>query len=168
MTQTHASGISIPEAIHQTCGENYMEWSDALLTGVESIDTEHKELLKRANDFCVALNSLIPRSDLLKALHSLDSYFKTHIQSEEEFLARCRYPRIRKHIKLHESLLDNIKNMSGFIENNTVNPFTADFIAQATSAWLLDHIRLHDRDIGAYVRSRSEEVFSGDTASCAL
>jgi hemerythrin len=145
-----------------------MEWSETLLTGVESIDAEHMELVKRANEFCVALKSLIPKSELLNALHSLATFYKAHIKSEEEFLARCRYPRIRKHMKLHESLLDNIKNISGFIESNAVNPFTADFIAQATSAWLLDHIRLHDRDIGAYIRSRGEDVYSRGEASCAL
>lgn len=143
-----------------------MEWSDTLLTGVECIDAEHMVLVKKAAEFSVALKSLIPKSDLLTSLHQMESAIRTHIRSEEEFLARIRYPRIRKHIKLHESLISNLQNMAGFIENNDVNPFTADFIAQATSTWLVDHIRLHDREIGVF--SRAKALYQESAASCGV
>jgi hemerythrin-like metal-binding protein len=136
--------------------EEGMEWSDKLLLGVEPIDSEHIELIRQASAFGDALKGIHAKSEIIALLESLVKYAEMHRQNEEGLLLRLKYPHYKKHLSIHESLFDNLYKMCGFIERNSMNPFTSDFIADTTSAWFMDHIRLYDRDIGNYIRSMDE------------
>ncbi len=61
-----------------------IEWTDDLKTGDFVIDSEHKRLLKAANELVEACSKGKGRDELVRATDFLSYYTKTHFSHEEE------------------------------------------------------------------------------------
>ena len=77
-------------------------FDDNLVTGNNTIDTQHKELINRIRNFVVACQNGDSKVKAIKMLDYLDEYTDFHFKEEEELQEKAGYPERGKHHEKHE------------------------------------------------------------------
>ncbi len=130
-----------------------MEWSDSLSIGVEAVDNQHKELIKRANGFFEVMKTGGGKDQVLQVLDFLSGYVVKHFRDEEMIQIRYRYPGYEAHRKMHQDFVEDVKRLRAELEQNGVTVASSSMVALTLSNWLVTHITMQDRLIGKHVKS---------------
>ena len=124
-----------------------IEFDDNLITGNEMIDTQHKELIERTNQFLAKLEEHVGRVDAIKMLDYLDEYVEFHFGEEEKLQEEIGYPGLAEHKELRHTvkeLYDMLDEEEGpseaFVKQVEVNVVD----------WLVRHIQGFDRSVAEY------------------
>ena len=72
-------------------------FDDNLITGNDTIDTQHEELINRIQQFVAVCESGDGKVKAIKMLDYLDEYTNFHFQAEEELQKKVSYPELAKH-----------------------------------------------------------------------
>ena len=131
-----------------------MEWSDNLSIGVDAVDNQHKELIKRANSFFDAMKAGSGKEEILKVLDFLGGYVVTHFHDEEMLQVRYQYPGYEAHKKIHADFVEEVKRMRADIEKNGLTLATNSMVAMTLSNWLVSHITMQDRLVGRHIKAQ--------------
>lgn len=129
-----------------------MEWTESLSVGVDAIDSQHKELIKRVNHFYVALKSENGKAETLKVLDFLSSYVVTHFRDEEGLQVKYNYPKYSEHRKMHQDFIETVKDVKTEIQKGGVTTASSTMIAMTVTNWLVNHISIQDKDIGKHIK----------------
>lgn len=122
-------------------------WSKQLETGFESVDTQHKRLVKLVNELHRAMKNRAGAKEAGRILNELATYTKTHFAFEEEFFEKYKYPAIEQHKKAHKDLVDKVTSFSNDFNQGKAG-LSMDLM-NFLSSWLRDHIMKTDM---AYVK----------------
>ena len=130
-----------------------MEWAENLSVGVDSIDGQHKELIKKTNEFTQAMKAGSGKQEVLKIMDFLAQYVVTHFRDEEALQIRSNYPKYQEHRKIHMDFIADVERMRKEIEGSGMTVATNLMVGSTLSNWLITHITRHDRELGAYIRN---------------
>lgn len=86
----------------------YIKWKDDLSVGLESIDTQHKELFHLINAFYNRIVEKTGKDSIMKAIIDMENYTIEHFSFEEMMMKRAGYPNIQEHIKEHEKFRETV------------------------------------------------------------
>ena len=132
-----------------------IEWTDDLKTGDFIIDSEHKRLLKAANDLVDACSKGKGRDELVRATDFLSYYTKTHFSHEEELIEKNAYPEkeSKLHKEWHKGYISEIEELSAKLKNE--GP-TVVIMAEVNNklSILLTHIRTLDLKLAKYIQEK--------------
>lgn len=128
-----------------------MEWSQSLEIGVEEVDEQHKELVHRVNEFYAAIKENKSKEEALRILKYLSSYVVVHFADEERLQVKYNYPGYLEHKKIHTDFIKTVKELTQEVEKDGVGTMTFASIATTLSNWLINHISMQDKKIGAYL-----------------
>jgi hemerythrin len=131
-----------------------MQWAENLSVGVASVDMQHKELINRTNEFTQAMKSGGGKDEVLKIMDFLAQYVVTHFRDEEALQIRYNYPKYQEHRKLHLDFVADVERMRKDIAQNGMTIATSIMVSSTLSNWLITHITRHDRELGAFIRSK--------------
>lgn len=84
-----------------------LEWHQGLSVGVEAIDAEHRQILRRMRQLATALIAERPQ-EFRGALKFLQDHLVEHFANEELWMSDAGYPGTREHVRLHADLLDRV------------------------------------------------------------
>jgi hemerythrin len=117
-------------------------WSDEMSVGIETLDADHKELIRLINrlaDDEVRRN----HTTLGEVVNKLMDYVAYHFEREEEFLEEKGYPALAHHAELHEGMNkyvgDLIRSRRAAFQGppgKEIHDYLAD--------WLKSHILIED------------------------
>ena len=82
-------------------------WSDEYNVNVGTIDAQHQEMLKLANNLHASAESGEDKDNLHDMLSKLVDYTRMHFATEEELMKKHDYPDYRRHHKEHRILLQH-------------------------------------------------------------
>lgn len=121
--------------------------------GIPQIDDEHQKLFECLDVLMLTVNT--PRSDARTAeiLNSLQTYSKTHFESEEGLMQACNYPGMAAHKQEHLAFIDKIEKFqeqASCKQANTAQQMTAYLIQ-----WLTAHISNSDKKLARHIRTSS-------------
>ena len=94
-----------------------IEFDDTLITGNETIDTQHKELISRIKQFVDTCEK--EENSKIKAIKMLDyltEYTNFHFSEEEKLQEEIGYPGLKEHKEKHEEFKKNLKELDAFLE----------------------------------------------------
>lgn len=126
-------------------------FDETLVTGNETIDSQHKELFNKINKL---LDSCEIGNDKLTAVKTLDylaDYTDFHFSEEEKLQEDIEYPGIKEHKAEHEKLRNVVKELYEMLEEEE-GPSDA-FVEQVNRnviEWLYGHIKSFDRSVAEY------------------
>ncbi len=126
-------------------------FDDSLITGNEMIDTQHKELIDRTNQFLIKVENGASRAEAIQVLDYLAEYVEFHFGEEERFQEEIEYPGIAEHKQKHEELRQTVKDLTNMLDEED-GPSEA-FVKQVESKvvdWLVRHIQSFDRSVAEY------------------
>jgi len=126
-------------------------WSEKYATGIELIDTQHKELVKLTNELykaCLDGREAV-QSVFKDALSHMVDYVRFHFTAELELLARINYPHYAEHKKQHDELVQKILDASKTYSGG--KKFIANKFVRTLRDWVFGHIAIFDQEYAAYV-----------------
>ena len=98
-------------------------FDDNLVTGNNTIDTQHKELIDRIRNFVVACQNGDSKVKAIKMLDYLDEYTDFHFKEEEELQEKAGYPERGKHHEKHEEFKKSIQDFFHVLPGDIVQVF---------------------------------------------
>lgn len=85
-------------------------FDDNLITGNKTIDTQHKELIERIQNFVTACQNGDSKLKAIKMLDYLDEYTNFHFKEEEKLQQNAGYPEYENITKNMKSLKRQFRN----------------------------------------------------------
>lgn len=133
----------------------YIEFDENLITGNDTIDTQHRELIDRIRQFVAVCESSEGRLKSVKMLDYLEDYTNFHFGEEEQLQERVNYPELRQHREKHAEFKRSLGELREFLEESE-GP-TDDFVKQVEKNvvdWLFNHIKTFDRSVAEFIYMR--------------
>jgi diguanylate cyclase (GGDEF)-like protein/hemerythrin-like metal-binding protein len=128
--------------------EDWVLFDDSHRVGVASIDGQHIELVRRVNHINRVIRSNPGDPELRGLFQALIGYAAEHFAYEESLMTAHGYPEAAGHVLQHAHLTRELKEVLERFE-----PGDELRLLQTTKDWLMGHIQLADRPLGAYLRS---------------
>lgn len=126
-----------------------------LVTGNQTIDDQHKELIKRIQDFFHACQKGDSRVKAIKMLDYLDEYTEFHFGEEEKLQKEAGYPELAKHQEKHEEFRKTIQGLYDYLnEYEGPNEQFVKLVQERVVEWLFGHIKTFDRSVAEFIHMR--------------
>jgi len=126
-------------------------WDGGLETGLEEIDGQHRVLIDTFNRIAAAVGKGDTNRDELEGILAfLRDCALLHFQTEQELMARHRYPRETEHRRLHSDLVREMEAvLEGFHRGEKpLTPVTLEYLDE----WIVRHIREEDLRLAEFLR----------------
>lgn len=132
-----------------------MQWSTSLATGVDLIDQQHQELIRRINQLLEACTQGKGKEAVGETLNFLEDYVKTHFSAEEKLQRDHHYPEYPAHKQLHDEFIQDVSRLKQEFANEGATLRLVAVINRRVVDWLTQHIMKVDKALAAFVKSRS-------------
>ena len=124
--------------------------------GVFEIDQQHRELVRRFNQFAAAVESGSNEKAVYDMLIFMRGYCYIHFEAEEELMRQVGYPGMAAHVHEHREFIGK-----HFWLNESLRVGAVD-IAQETAEylenWIANHVTVEDKKIGEYICSEVQRL----------
>ncbi|MCS7306671.1 MAG: bacteriohemerythrin [Thermoguttaceae bacterium] len=121
-----------------------ISWDDSLLTGIPTVDAQHKELFRQVNAFHAAMLQGKAREELGKLLDFLGRYTQQHFFDEERFMEQYRCVAAATNKAAHQTLLKRFVELRQRFDQEKTNVQVVMDIYRELSDWLVNHVKAVD------------------------
>ncbi|MEI7745444.1 MAG: hemerythrin family protein [Chloroflexota bacterium] len=115
-----------------------------MATGVDSVDSQHKQLIAMINGLVHALEAGDPGPAVGGALSQLQNYTKTHFAHEERCMMQISCPVARVNELAHATFLRSVDEFAGEFGRTGPTRALAFKLEGSMSSWLKTHIASTD------------------------
>ncbi len=129
----------------------FVEWCGLFLIGHATIDRQHQELFKIANNLYKEVDGGFNKKLTIETLSQLIQYAQKHFRAEEGLAERFGFPEeiLATHKKTHEKLVMDIFQLNDDIETGKVKSMYD--IEKFITNWLVLHILIEDKKYRDYL-----------------
>lgn len=138
---------------------SYLAWTDALNTGIEVIDNQHRRIVEMINQLHDA-NQGHSREAVGEVIENLVDYTLSHFAFEESLMEDAGYEFLRAHKRVHELF---IKRVSEFKMRFQAGEDVAVDLNGLLSRWLFNHIKSDDSAYVGAVRGNMQTITQDKT-----
>jgi hemerythrin len=137
-------------------------WDDKFATGIQLIDSQHKELFSLTNElFHACLGGDETLHDVFKeTMGRMVDYVRFHFGVEQEMLQRIKYPDYQEHKKQHDTLVRNI--LVSVKEYNEGKKLVPNQFVRTLRDWILSHIAHTDKLYVFYIVNQKKKGLLSD------
>jgi len=139
-----------------------VEWDEKYVTGIELIDSQHKELFSLTNELfraCLGGNEEL-KEVFKETMGQMVEYVRFHFGAEQVLLQRINYPDYQEHKKQHDILVrDILEAVSGYSKGEK---FVPNQFVRTMRDWILSHIALSDKRYAAYIADQKKKGLLSD------
>lgn len=148
----HFLGINMKSRKYRKEDHMKFAWEDSLLLGVSEMDSEHKELIEKANVLFEALGDPSKSSEvILDTLDYLAIYVVKHFNSEEKLQKQYNYPGYKEHHQIHEDFKQEVALLVKDIKDNGLSITKKIAVNKMLIKWLQNHIGVEDKKLAAHI-----------------
>lgn len=133
-----------------------LNWDNNLLTGVQSIDNQHKELFNRIDKLLEAMKEGKAKNEITKTLDFLEEYVIKHFSEEEMIQKKNDYPKYDTQHKEHEEFKSELRKLRGTFESSGTSALLVLNVQKEMTNWWKKHISSLDKDLGKYLIENSK------------
>lgn len=134
--------------------ERTVQWSEALATGIHTIDQQHFELLSRINDLISLHQAGQSTRALDEFLPGLKTYVLFHFAEEERLLARAAGGTAfeKQHLAQHREIATEIETQCQLRSTHSDSDIAKD-LGNYLESWFISHIADADQQLARQVRA---------------
>lgn len=129
-----------------------IDFDPILLTGVDEIDRQHRELFARVGALLEASKSRRSREHVLRTLEFLGEYVVEHFDAESRQMERSGYPLREAHEAEHRQFVKEIETLRLELATEGPSSLFSIRVGNRVTEWLREHIYRTDRRLGAWLR----------------
>jgi len=118
---------------------DFIKWEDSYSVGVETIDLQHKILIKLLNDFEKEINTA-GNDEIMSLIKALLNYGGYHFETEENYL--IKHSDLDSHKSEHKLFVDKLLSLEQGLKNG--KNVSEDMLGFLVS-WLKNHILKTDK-----------------------
>ena len=133
-------------------------WSDDLATGIPWIDTQHKNIITRANDFLDAVSQGRGKKEIDKAVKLLETFAYTHFETENKYMLQYKYPDYKLHKAQHEKYIKVIETLKMEYDIQVLSPDFIRKIKTVLLSYLQNHIEKFDKPLADFLRKSKQQT----------
>lgn len=126
-------------------------WTEDFITGIESIDDQHRHLVDLVNKFEEASRRGRGSRVMTDILNDLVGYTQEHFAHEERIMSESGFPASREHIARHRQLLQKVERFQYEFENEG-RRVTAE-VRDLLRYWINSHILQDDMAYAKHLKS---------------
>lgn len=134
-----------------------LNWDNSLLTGIESIDDQHKELFNRMNQLVLAMKEGKGKDEVIKSLDFLEEYVIKHFDEEEKIQKKNNYPKFSLQHAQHEEFKKELKQLRMVFETTGISALFVINMQQKMGQWWKNHINNLDKELGEFLIEGSRQ-----------
>ncbi|OHD64088.1 MAG: hypothetical protein A2176_08750 [Spirochaetes bacterium RBG_13_51_14] len=127
-------------------------WNKELETGIEEIDNQHRELIKRIESLDLAIYGGKAKVELVMMIEYLESYVNEHFDAEESLMMKINYPDISRHISEHKSFRELFARIKREYMEKGANNYLAMELDREVRKWFENHLLVTDTAYASYLR----------------
>lgn len=129
-------------------------WDNNYNTGIELIDTQHKQLIVLTNELYTACrdNRDVLHAAFKEAMSRMVKYVRFHFDAELKLLKAINYPDYQNHKKKHDILVKDILDTAK--DYNEGKKFVPNNFVRVLREWILSHIAVEDKAYSFFVKER--------------
>lgn len=131
-----------------------VEWNEKLMTGITSIDEQHKSLVQCLNKLLTALKEGNGRREVIQTFTFLNDYVVIHFNDEEELQRKNSYPGYNSHKAEHEAFKNELIELNNLFELHGPSVIFIIATQQKLSTWLKRHISETDMEFAKFLSHR--------------
>ena len=121
------------------------------------VDEQHKELLKRANNFLDHVKTGDEINDLMKLLDYLTIYVYDHFIAEEKTMAEINYPNYLAHKREHTQFINIVADLELRMPNEiNLTSFRSE-VQDKIYDWLSNHILVLDKEMAHFIQTNQKQ-----------
>ncbi len=132
--------------------EDLLPWSDRLISGIDSIDEQHKELVAMVNELHQAMRMKKGTEESGKILERLAQYTVDHFAYEATLFDEHQYPEADQHNEIHAQLVAKVQEFQQ--QFNEGKAALSMELMQFLTDWLENHILKTDREYVPYLQEK--------------
>lgn len=132
-------------------------WSPSLEIGIESIDSQHRHLVKLISELFESMRVGLGYKQVDVTIKELKEYTKYHFEEEEKLMREINYPHYAEHLEAHQYFVEQIVDFSNRHKEEEIgiSLHLLDFLKN----WLVNHITTVDKEIPNYIdENKKNEV----------
>lgn len=119
-----------------------LDWKPEYSLGIESVDTEHRQMIGMINDLYQAMDDDADSQTIEHFLGEIHAAISAHFALEEREMQKHRYHEFAAHKDDHEELLDQIRDLMDVFERDRETGF--ELLQQRLSGWFEAHFKSFD------------------------
>jgi hemerythrin len=131
-----------------------LELDPLLLTGIDDIDAQHRELFERIRSLLDAQRHRRGREEVVRLLEFLGAYAVEHFAGEEREMEATGYPRLEGHRAEHRQFVKELEILRHELKSEGPTSLFAIRVGNRVTEWLREHIYRTDRLLGEWLRDR--------------
>jgi len=121
---------------------NLLNWKPEYSVGIESVDTEHREMIELINEVYAKLGTSPKAEEVDACLENIYTAISLHFALEERIMRENAYFEYEEHKEDHEDLLDEIRDlMDEFVADTDAG---ARLLEKRLSDWFGRHFATFD------------------------
>jgi hemerythrin len=118
-----------------------IEWNDEkMATGFPEIDAQHKEWIRRINEFDDAVVNRKGQEIIQNTLDFLNQYTETHFAGEEALMAQHKSPVLEPNRAAHDEFRRKLAEIRAWVKNEGATSVEVIELKDALEKWLGNHI----------------------------
>jgi hemerythrin len=126
-----------------------MTWSSKYSVGVETLDDQHKALLKLLNEFHAASMRGKAREVSGPMIRQIVSLANEHFSAEERLMESIRFPGLAEHHAKHKELTGKIAEFAARHDKGDTNVCTQ--LLHFLRDWFNNHLQNVDREYASWL-----------------
>ncbi|NOZ59561.1 MAG: hemerythrin family protein [Euryarchaeota archaeon] len=130
-----------------------LKWSERLATGVEEIDSQHRELFRRINSLLEACSQRRGEEKIAEVMDFLEEYIVVHFGTEERYMRRYNYPGYSSHRAQHAKFISEFSELRRRLRSGRVSTVVIP-TNRLLVDWWINHIGGSDRELGEFLKGR--------------
>jgi len=128
-------------------------WTQDLSVGVASIDGQHQQLFKMADELFEAGKNGKSKEVVGELLNFLDAYTKQHFSDEEAYMKSINYPGLTDQQTAHKNFIAELAKLKSAYDTSGGNISVIINANQMVVDWLTKHISVMDKKIGVHTKA---------------
>jgi hemerythrin len=125
-------------------------------TGVEKIDTQHRELINRINNLVATGEKAASKEETQKTIDYLGEYIDIHFSDEQEIHLKSNYPKYEEHKAKHAYYVSDFAKLKNeFAANGHSLEFTMK-LNNSLITWIVKHIKVDDVEFGKFHKAQGK------------
>lgn len=134
----------------------YAEFDNSLVTGNETIDEQHRELISKINKLLGCCKENGGKVEAIRMLDYLSDYTDFHFGAEERLQEKVSYPGIVLHKEKHAEFRKAVNELYDMLrEDEGPTDAFVDAVTKNVRDWLYEHIKGFDCSVASYINLHS-------------
>ena len=130
------------------------EWDSLLESGIERIDSQHKQLVMALNDLVKACHSGESGVELTSAVDFLVTYTAQHFEDEEALQIQYKYVDYLRHRQIHREFRRVVEDIAERLRKEGPTAKLVEEVHSNMGDWLINHIKGDDFRLVTFITTQ--------------